>query len=412
MDRRTFIKAGAVTAIAVGGTGCATNPTRTPPRALGEDVRALFPRLAAETYLNAAKGTPLSTFTESGLRRYEDFWRSGPGDGRGEAVQVTLDETRARFARLIGAATDEIAFVHCTKAGEQIVLDGVPGVREGGNVVTNDLHFSGSLHNLEGLRRTGVDVRVVRGDRRDVGLDAMKAAVDDRTALVCVTLVSNLNGRIEALPALAAHAHERGALVYADIIQAAGIVPIDVKALDVDFAACSTYKWLYGPHGTGFLYVRKDRQGRALEDRLFPGHVRHNYTPWVDAPDPDHGAFVYSPRIDGRRYEPGHVSYLGYCAVHAGLEFIARHGPASLLAHSVGLNQRLHARLDPERFPCWSPHVDRSPIITFRVRDPDAVRSRLRAAGVVVALRGHHLRVSPGPYNVAADIDRLAEGLE
>lgn len=83
-----------------------------------------------------------------------------------------LDETRAGLARLIGAQAREIAFVECTKQGEQIVLDGLPALRDGGNVVTDDLHFAGSLHNLVGLRRTGVDVRIVRSKNWRTDVDA------------------------------------------------------------------------------------------------------------------------------------------------------------------------------------------------------------------------------------------------
>ena len=89
---------------------------------------------------------------------------------------------------------NEIAFVQCTKHGEQIVLDGLPALRTGGNVVTNDLHFSGSLHHLVGLRRAGIDVRIVRSAGWQTDVAAMAESIDDDTALVSVTLISNVNG--------------------------------------------------------------------------------------------------------------------------------------------------------------------------------------------------------------------------
>ncbi len=370
--------------------------------------RSLFPRLQDEVFLNAAAGTPLGAFAEAGLKRYQDFWRSGPADGRGEYVQEMLSEIRGLFGRFIGAEASEIGFVHCTKSGEQIVIDGLTGLRSGGNIVTNDLHFSGSLHNYLGLREAGMDVRIVRHGGWQVSLESMRAAIDEKTRLVAVTLVSNINGSHEAIRELVRVAHSRGALVYADIIQAAGIVSMDLKDVGVDFAACSGYKWLYGPHGVGFFYARKDLQGAALKDRLFPGHARFNYPPWVESPDPEQPDLSYRPRQDARRFEPGHVSYLGYCALFEGLKFLDEIGIQAVLDHSTRLIARLVKQVDPDRYTCISPHVGRSGIVTFQVDQTEHLRRRLESDRIIVSLGGGRLRVSPALYNTESDVDRLA----
>lgn len=189
----------------------------------------------------------------------------------------------------------------------------------------------------------------------------------------------------------------------------AGIFPIDVGELGIDFAACSGYKWLFGPHGVGFLFVREDLQGTVLEDRLFPGYARHNYRPWVDQPDDDQGDFLYRPPTDARRYQPGHVSYLCYCALYEGLKFLDDVEIEAARRHCVRLARRLVDRLDPERWERLSPHLDRTPIVAFRVRETAELEERLRSAKIVVSLGGGRLRVSPAIYNQYADVDRLAE---
>ncbi|NIQ57849.1 MAG: aminotransferase class V-fold PLP-dependent enzyme, partial [Gammaproteobacteria bacterium] len=100
------------------------------------------------------------------------------------------------------ADASEVALVHCTKEGEQIVLDSLVSLLGGGSLVTNDLHFAGSLHNLLGLRDAGMDVRIVRSRGFEVDLEQMADQIDDRTALVSVTLVSNVNGRVEPMKEL------------------------------------------------------------------------------------------------------------------------------------------------------------------------------------------------------------------
>ncbi len=371
--------------------------------------REKFPRLRSEVFLNAAGGTPQGDFAAEALSRYQEFWQLGPGQGRGEWFGETMTRVRSKFAGLIGAAPEEIALVHCTKAGEQVVIDGLPRLRRGGNLVTNDLHFSGSLHNFEGLRRGGVDVRVVRAADWRVDPEEMIAAMDANTALVAVSLVSNINGHLEDVRRLADAVHRRGGYLYADIIQAAGVVPFSVTDLGIDAAACSGYKWLYGPHGSGFLYVRRDLQGEAIEDRLFPGHARFNYRPWVDLPDERQGPWGYQPPADAGRYQPGHVSYLGYAALEAGLSFIEETGVDQTRQHAVQLNMRLLDSVNLNRFEPISPHAQEVPILTFRVADPDSLRSRLMAAQVVVSLAGDRLRISPAVYNNEDDIDALVE---
>ncbi len=408
MDRREFLATGIGGAL---GAGAAPREAPRPKVPAQDQIRASFPRLARETFVNAAAGTPIGTFAEAGLRRYSEFQRLGPAEGRGDYVAEMLSSIRGLFGGLIGARPAEVALVHCTKAGEQIVLDGLDPMRHRRNVVTNDMHFTGSLHNFVGLQRAGMDVRIVRGRGWDVSLEDMEAAIDDDTALVAVTLLSNITGRIEPMRELAEIAHAHGALVYADIIQAAGIVPFDVRESGIDFAACNGYKWLYGVHGAGFLYVREELQGTALPDRLFPGHVEYNYPPWVGRRNPDLEPLLYNAPADAGRYQPGHVSYLGYCAVYEGLKFIHRIGVEAALNHSTRLNARLKDQLDTERYECITPQVNRSPIITFTTRDAPSLERRLRASSAVVTLGSTWVRVSPAVYNGEADIDLLAQAL-
>ena len=86
----------------------------------------------------------------------QDFWRWGRTDGDADYVFDVFDEVGGLFGAKIGAKPNETALVHCTKAGEQVVLDGLPALRSGGKVVTNDLSFPGSLHNLLGRQRAGM----------------------------------------------------------------------------------------------------------------------------------------------------------------------------------------------------------------------------------------------------------------
>ncbi len=375
------------------------------------NIRNAFPRLQKEIYLDAAGMMPLSDFSELGLQKYHTFNRLGYKHGGGEYVSQMRKEIRGLFASLIKAKENEIGFIQNTKSGEQVALNAVDGIKPNGNIVANDLNFAPSLHNLVGLQKSGRDVRIVRAENWRTSLQKMKAAIDDQTALVAITLVSNINGHIEDVAELAKYAHQHGAILYADIIQAAGIVPVDVHKMGIDIAACSCYKWLYGVHGTGFIFVNEKHQGTTIKDELYPGFFRHNYSPWVEQADKTKEDIPFREPTDATRYQAGHISYLGYCAAYEGLKFIHQVGTDTILAHSVKLNQLLNAKLNGERYQCISTHLDQSPIITFKTNPNDDIRAKLRKANIKGSFGQNRLRISPALYNNENDIELLVKAL-
>ena len=404
MNRREFVAAGCLGTL---GTVAPLSSIQESIHVNTDDIRLLFPWLKEEVYLNAAGMMPLGSFSQEGLERYIAYQRSGNGNGRLAYVRDMQKNIRTLFAEIIHADEPEIGLVHCTKAGEQLVIDALDILGSGKNIVTNDLHFNGSLHNYVGLQKAGVDVRIVRSTNWQIDLDDMEAAVDEDTALVSVSLTSNINGHVEKVKELSDVAHAKGAILYADIIQAAGITPVDVKAMGIDVAACSCYKWLYGVHGTGFIYVSAPLQGTRLADRLFPGNMRFNYPPWVDEQDDAHDEYVFKGRNDATRFQPGHVSYLGYCATFEGMKFLRKIGRERALAHSVQLNEYLRSRLDSDRYVCISPDPNATPINTFLLPDVARMKDKLNEANIAVSISDNRMRVSPALYNNFGDMDRL-----
>jgi rhodanese-related sulfurtransferase len=170
---------------------------------------------------------------------------------------------KAAFASLINAKPSEISFIPNTSTGENLVVNGLEiaeQAKHGINVVTDALHFDGSILNLQLLKRDrGLDLRIVmpRDNGARIDLHDMEKVIDRKTKLVEVSLVAMYNGFQHDLKAVCDLAHANGAYVYADIIQAAGASPIDVKATGVDFAACASFKWLMADFGRAFCTRRR-----------------------------------------------------------------------------------------------------------------------------------------------------------
>ena len=131
-----------------------------------------------------------------------------------------------------------------------------------------------------------------------------------------------------------------GAYIYADIIQGAGAVPIDVRAMGIDFAACSTFKWLMGVKGFGFLYVREDLQGTVAKPTQYCGGVSFEYPPWRQAAHSD-GDIAYAPVSGPGMYEVSCPSYEGAVSAQVSLRYILDLGIDHIRAHARELTDRL-----------------------------------------------------------------------
>jgi selenocysteine lyase/cysteine desulfurase len=217
---------------------------------------------------------------------------------------------------------------------------------------------------------------------------------------------------VEDAKAISELAHAHGAYLYADIIQAAGSIPVDVKALGLDFAACSNYKWLQGVRGSGFLYVREDCQGSVVKDLSFPGYVHFNYAPWVPQRDSAADEFPYIPPKGASRYEPGNVNYVAYAGQYEALKRILALGMDNIYAYTKPMCDRLKKELPALGYKLITPVDARSSIVVVQAANLKTTQEKLRKAHVQVTSAGvNRIRISPALYNNEEDIDRLLAAL-
>ncbi|HUQ92393.1 MAG TPA: aminotransferase class V-fold PLP-dependent enzyme [Bryobacteraceae bacterium] len=375
MNRRTFVMTGTTLAAA--------------KAANFESARADFPWAARQTYLNTATEHPLSIHTTRAMEEYLHALTHGPDSDRDRFENGRLmGEVKRMFAALVNAKPEEIGFTPSTQTGENLILEGLDIQAAGGNVVTNNLHYGGSLHNYENRRKAGMDVRVVKHRDYQMDMRDLEKVVDRKTKLIAIALVSNVNGYVHDVKAISDLAHAHGAYLYCDVIQAAGAVPIDVKAMGIDFLACSAYKFLMGGR-FGYLYVREDLQGTALKAKLFGGR---------------------STASGASRYEISTVSHLGCVCQHQALQYIHALKVDRIQAHAKPLIERLMKELPAAGYPSITPKGNASSIATFQMKDPAATRARLKKANVIVS-PGDNLRASVSVFNNMSDVDRLIEAL-
>jgi selenocysteine lyase/cysteine desulfurase len=369
---------------------------------VGEEIRSRFPIFEHTTYANSCSQGALSVDVRKAYEEYLAGWDEHGAEW--EHWVERAEAARATFARLVVADPSDIAVTTSVSQAVSALVSALPLERDRSKIVISEFEFPtvGQIAHAQELR--GAEVVHVRPEADGRILpERFSEAIDERTALVCCTAISYRTGFRLDVAEVARLAHERGALCLADSYQAAGAVPLDVGALDVDFLTAGTVKYLLASAGLAFMYVRRD-----LHERLLP-----TQTGWfadedifrMDISD-------YSPAATARRFDAGTPPVPNIYAGIAGMGIVERVGVAAIDAHvqelatdlATGLGE-LGATVSTPADPVFGP------LVCVAATDPDELVEALRAERIVTSSRDSNLRVSLHLYNVAGDVSRILEGV-
>jgi selenocysteine lyase/cysteine desulfurase len=393
--------------------------TRTPARqnrpvAPGYDVAALrareFPWAARgdANYLNNGSTGPLPRRAVDALADFNER-RAAPYLITDEVQFGTLRRSRELCARLINARPDDIALMVNTSYGINLAARALP-LEAGDVVLTNDREFPANIYPWMALAGKGVILeRVPCVDGLPDEEALLRAIERPRVKVVTTSWVSFATGYSVDLARIGAACRERGVYFVVDAIQGLGALTLDVAATPIDILACGAQKWLTGPWGTGFAYVRPE-----LVQQLEPQAVgwmstraSENFASLVDYD------LTYLP--DARRFEVITLPFQEFSGLNASLELFFELGPAAIASHVAELTARIvswAAARPGVTLVTPSAPSRRAGIVTLRPRDTSASADRLTQAGVVFAVREGGIRLSPHYYNTRDEIDAALDVLE
>ncbi len=350
-----------------------------------------FPILATTTYLISNSLGAMPRGTSAALEQYARTWAQRGvrawNEGWWEMPVVVGDMVGA----IIGAPKGSVTMHPNVTLAEAVVLSCFEPRGGRNRIVFEDGNFP-SVQYLY-ASQPGLEVA-------PVPLERLVDAIDERTLLVPVSHVLFKSAWVQDVPAIVEKAHRVGARVVLDVYQSAGVLPLDVTALGVDFAVGGCLKWLCGGPGNGFLYVRPDL-----------AHLTPKLTGWMAHAEP----FAFAP--PPMRYADGPFRFLNgtppipclYAAVE-GLRIVREVGVERIRAHSVRLTEHLLARIDEAGFPSITPRAVQRRGGTVAVDPPgaEAITGRLLERDFLVDYRpGAGIRISPHFYNTAEECDAL-----
>jgi len=373
---------------------------------MNEHLRALFPITERAIYLNHASVSPpprpVTAAVEAQLR---DVAEHGSLNYR-RWVSV-IERARRAAASLIGARPEHLAFMRNTSDALSTVANGMRW-QPGDNIVTFRREFPSNIYPWLRLQRAeGVEVRLCEERDGRIDLEEMISLIDNRTRVVAISYVQYGSGFRADLERIGRAARRNDALLVVDVIQAMGVLPINVEAELIDAAAGACHKWLLTPEGVGLLYL----SDRALE-RIEPTLVG-----WMSVPNPeDYGNFEQPWLRGALAWETGTAPTALIHGLEASLTLLQETGVERIASHLAELTDYLCENLRSRDYKIISSRQagEKSQIVCLEHQgdwSPMALYSHLKNQGIIAAPRGTRLRIAPHLYNTTEDIDALLRAL-
>jgi selenocysteine lyase/cysteine desulfurase len=366
-----------------------------------EALRKEFPVLQRKTYLNSGSYCALANEVRAAFNAYmEDRLLVG---ANWDVWVMKNESVRNLTATLLHASPDEIAVTASVSAGLNALASAINFTGPRNKVVVSDFEFPTNAQIWHAQEPRGAKVvHVPRAADGYIPAEMFAKAIDEQTKLVAITHVCFRNGAKLDIPGIVRLARAKGAMVLLDCYQSVGSLDIDVKALDVDFAAGGMLKYLLGTAGIGFLYA-KDSCVRSLVPTNSGWFAQANIT-----------AMDITAAPNARRFEAGTPPVVNCYAAEAGLNLLLKVGTPAIEKRNFALTRRCMERLEEIGWPSITPVQDARRGATVAVPSSDAARlqAELMKHDIVTSYRDDNVRASFHFYNNDDDVESFIAAMQ
>ena len=360
-----------------------------------------FPSASTFCYLNAANvSLTYSKAKTANEKWFEDVSLNGSNNFTEKKEESAFDQLHKTAADIVRAEPYEIAGgSSATELLSSLAWSISP--KKGENIVSTSSAFPSTVYPWSRVAATtGAEIRLAESKKGFSTTDAIRSLIDENTSVVCISHTEFSNGYTYDLEILSELTHKKGAILVVDATQSAGAIPIDVKKSRIDVLVAGSYKWLCGPFGSAFMYIRHN-----LAKRLNPGLVgfRSHKNMW----NLDASRLRYNDNTS--KFEFSTLAFGCILGLAESLHYLNGIGIENIYRYNFFLTDYLIDGLKKADAKIISTNKCkyRSPIITakFKNKDSESMINDLRYAKIFVSQRKEWVRFSPHFYNTLDDIE-------
>ena len=369
------------------------------------EVRSKYPVLQKYAYLDTATTGLISEESFKSMSGFlENRYLEGMDIPDYQANWKFADDARTLVAGAINGEEDEVFYGDNCSAILNVFSTGMKP-SEGSNVITTDLSFPSTPYTWMNQAGKGIETRIAKSTGGQVLYETLMELVDDKTFALSLCAVENTTGFRHDLKRIGNFCREKNIYLAVDATQCIGALEIDVKAMNIDFLAVSSYKWLNNVFGIGFGYVSRELIKK----------IDQQYAGWVGNKDRfDHSRIHFDLSDSARRYEMGGLNWIGIHGMKEALKNYLTLGKKETESYILDLTRYLYGKVEGSRqIGIVGPFQEDNRSGISYVKYPPEWKLNdgiLRENGIRAHVAsGNEIRVSVHFYNNTSDIDRLFE---
>lgn len=365
-----------------------------------EEYRQFFPVTKSGIYLNHAAISPLSSHVVNAINAA----LSNRAAGSIDAFQIMLSE-KEQLKNNIGALikTDPscIALIGNTSEGLNWFVNGLHW-QKGDRILLIEDEFPANVYPFMNLESLGVEIDFVPTREGMISIDDIEKRITTHTRLLSISFVEFFSGFRNDLEKIGQICDHKNILFSVDGIQGVGAIPLDVTVAKIDFLSNGGHKWLMGPMGCGFMYIKPELCSK----------LRPVFAGWLSVKNSWNFTDYSLDFIeDSGRFEIGTPNFLGIVGAHASTNLLVEAGPEKILRHLLSLGDMLIGGLEKVGLNYLGSREEkhRSGIYTFNADRAEELFNYLKDNHVHVSLRQGAIRISPHFYNQPGEINQAIE---
>jgi len=373
------------------------------------DYRTDFVPLEGKIWLNAASEGPLPIAAAQTLQEAVE-WKSKPYLLNNDKFVLVPYELKQSIGRLIGVNDRDVILGNSASYGLHILANGIAW-QSGDEILLMQNDFPTDIFPWLALERQGVRIIQIPPKERVLSPDELLTNITDKTRLFCISQVHTFSGIILEIEKFAQICKDKGILFVLNLSQSAGAMPVDVSGFAVDAIVCAGYKWLCGPYGTGFIWIKPE-----LRDQL---NLNHAYwTALLSAEElKQEGPLFLKDLNTARKYDIfGTANFFNFVPFKTAIDYLMDIGLDKISVHNMGLIDKFINELNYDSYHLISPKEGprRSNLVVLSHKNKDKneeIFNTLFSQGIYTALWKGNLRISPHVYNTEDEIGRLLDVL-